>query len=70
MESRSLQVSDHALMHLKVRIVMPREIITTPNVPSSPLYRQGVKAGPNVVVSGCVLAVPTDEVVSPVGMAR
>jgi reactive intermediate/imine deaminase len=31
---------------------MPRQIITTPNAPSSPLYSQGVKAGPQVFVSG------------------
>ena len=33
---------------------MPREIITTANAPSSPLYSQGVKAGPYVLVSGTV----------------
>lgn len=33
---------------------MPRQIITTANVPSSPLYSQGVKAGPYVLVSGIV----------------
>jgi reactive intermediate/imine deaminase len=33
---------------------MPRQIITTPNAPSSPLYSQGVKAGPHVFVSGMV----------------
>ena len=33
---------------------MPRQIITTANVPSSPLYSQGVKAGPHVLVSGIV----------------
>jgi 2-iminobutanoate/2-iminopropanoate deaminase len=33
---------------------MPREIITTTNAPSSPLYSQGVKAGPHVLVSGIV----------------
>jgi reactive intermediate/imine deaminase len=33
---------------------MPRQIITTANAPSSPLYSQGVKAGPNVIVSGIV----------------
>jgi reactive intermediate/imine deaminase len=33
---------------------MPREIITTANAPSSPLYSQGVKAGPLLVVSGIV----------------
>ncbi len=33
---------------------MPRRIITTANAPSSPLYSQGVKAGPYVFVSGIV----------------
>ena len=33
---------------------MPRQIITTANAPSSPLYSQGVKAGPHVFVSGLV----------------
>jgi len=31
---------------------MPRQIITTPDAPSSPLYSQGVKAGSHVYVSG------------------
>jgi reactive intermediate/imine deaminase len=31
---------------------MPRQIIATPNAPSSPLYSQGVKAGSQVFVSG------------------
>ena len=31
---------------------MPRQIITTPNAPSSPLFSQGVKAGPYIYVSG------------------
>jgi reactive intermediate/imine deaminase len=31
---------------------MPRQIITTPNAPSSPLYSQGVKLGSQVFVSG------------------
>ena len=31
---------------------MPRQIITTPHAPDSPLYSQGVKAGPFVFVSG------------------
>ncbi len=31
---------------------MPRQIITTPNAPSSPLYSQGVKAGSLVFISG------------------
>ena len=31
---------------------MPRDIIRTPNAPSSPLYSQGVKAGSQVFVSG------------------
>src|ERR1700758_2059393 len=34
------------------RIVMPPEVIATANAPSSPLYSQGVKAGPLVFVSG------------------
>jgi reactive intermediate/imine deaminase len=33
---------------------MPRQIITSPNAPSSPLFSQGVKAGPFVFVSGIV----------------
>ncbi|WP_405065514.1 Rid family hydrolase [Kribbella sp. NBC_01510] len=33
---------------------MGRQIITTTNAPSSPLYSQGVKAGPHVLVSGIV----------------
>ena len=33
---------------------MPRQIITTPDAPSSPLFSQGVKAGPYVFVSGIV----------------
>jgi reactive intermediate/imine deaminase len=36
------------------RITMPREIITTSDAPDSPLYSQGVKAGPFVLVSGIV----------------
>ena len=31
---------------------MVREIVSTPNAPSSPLYSQGVKAGPFLFVSG------------------
>jgi len=31
---------------------MPRQIITTPHAPSSPLFSQGVKAGSQVWVSG------------------
>ena len=31
---------------------MPRQIITTPRAPSSPLFSQGVKAGSQVFVSG------------------
>ena len=31
---------------------MPRQIISTPNAPSSPLYSQGVRAGSQVFVSG------------------
>lgn len=33
---------------------MPREIITTPDAPSSPLYSQAVRAGAHVFVSGTV----------------
>jgi len=33
---------------------MARQIITTPNAPSSPLYSQAVKTGPHIVVSGIV----------------
>ena len=33
---------------------MPRQIITTADAPSSPLYSQGVRAGGNVFVSGVV----------------
>ncbi len=33
---------------------MARQIITAANAPSSPLYSQGVKAGPHVLVSGIV----------------
>jgi enamine deaminase RidA (YjgF/YER057c/UK114 family) len=33
---------------------MPRQIITTANAPGSPLYSQGAKAGPHVLVSGIV----------------
>ncbi|MGY0390327.1 RidA family protein [Nocardioides sp. WG-D5] len=31
---------------------MPRQIITTPNAPNSPLFSQGVKAGSQVFISG------------------
>ena len=31
---------------------MPRQIITTPDAPSSPLYSQGVKAGSQIFISG------------------
>lgn len=33
---------------------MPRQIIATATAPSSPLYSQGVKAGPHILVSGIV----------------
>src|SRR5262245_26700903 len=33
---------------------MPRQIITTPDAPGSPLFSQGVKAGPHIYVSGIV----------------
>ena len=38
---------------------MPRQIITTANAPSSPLYSQAVKAGPYVFLSGIVGIDPT-----------
>jgi reactive intermediate/imine deaminase len=38
---------------------MPRQIITTPNAPSSPLYSQGVKVGSQVFVSGTTGVHPT-----------
>jgi len=38
---------------------MPRQIITTPDAPSSPLYSQGVKAGQHVFVSGTTGIDPT-----------
>jgi reactive intermediate/imine deaminase len=31
---------------------MPRQIISTPNAPTSPLYSQGVKAGSHILLSG------------------
>jgi 2-iminobutanoate/2-iminopropanoate deaminase len=33
---------------------MPRQIITAADAPGSPLYSQGVKAGPHLVLSGIV----------------
>jgi reactive intermediate/imine deaminase len=33
---------------------MPRQIIATAKAPSSPLYSQGIKAGPHVLLSGIV----------------
>jgi len=33
---------------------MPRQIITTPSAPSSPLFSQGVKAGSQVFISGTI----------------
>ena len=36
------------------RTVTPRQIITTANAPSSPLYSQGVKTGTLVLVSGII----------------
>lgn len=33
---------------------MPRQIITAADAPSSPLFSQGVKAGPHIYVSGIV----------------
>lgn len=38
---------------------MPRQIIATPHAPTSPLYSQGVKAGPFVYVSGTTGTVPS-----------
>ena len=38
---------------------MPRQIISTPDAPSSPLYSQGVKAGAHVYVSGTTGIDPT-----------
>jgi 2-iminobutanoate/2-iminopropanoate deaminase len=37
---------------IDLRSVMPRQIITTAEAPSSPLYSQGVRAGSQVFVSG------------------
>jgi 2-iminobutanoate/2-iminopropanoate deaminase len=33
---------------------MPREIVRTPDAPSSPLFSQGVKGGPYIFLSGIV----------------
>lgn len=33
---------------------MPRQIVSTSGAPSSPLYSQGVRAGPHLVLSGLV----------------
>jgi 2-iminobutanoate/2-iminopropanoate deaminase len=38
---------------------MPRQIITTSNAPSSPLFSQGVKAGSQVFISGTTGIDPT-----------
>ena len=38
---------------------MPRQIITAANAPSSPLFSQGVKAGPHVYLSGIAGIDPT-----------
>jgi 2-iminobutanoate/2-iminopropanoate deaminase len=38
---------------------MPRQIITTASAPSSPVFSQAVKAGPQVFVSGTVGIDPT-----------
>ena len=38
---------------------MPRTIIATSDAPSSPLFSQGVKAGPHLAVSGTVGIDPT-----------
>ena len=43
-----------------------REVISTPNAPSSPLYSQGVKAGEHVYVSGMVgIDVSTGDLAGP-----
>jgi 2-iminobutanoate/2-iminopropanoate deaminase len=43
-----------------------RDVITTPDAPSSPLYSQAVKAGGHVYVSGLVgLDVATGEMAGP-----
>jgi 2-iminobutanoate/2-iminopropanoate deaminase len=43
-----------------------REVIVTPNAPSSPLYSQGIKAGGTVYVSGTVgVDVTTGSVAGP-----
>ena len=42
------------LLNRQEGTAMPRQIIVTTNAPSSPLYSQGVKAGPHVLVSGIV----------------
>ena len=36
---------------------MPRQIITTADAPSSPLYSQAVKAGPHMLVSGITVMI-------------
>ena len=43
---------------------MPRQVITTTNAPSSPLYSQGVRAGSHVFVSGTTGIDPTTGVVA------
>lgn len=40
--------------HATERLAMPREIITTPDAPGSPLFSQAVRAGTHVYVSGTV----------------
>lgn len=50
---------------------MPRQIITTPNAPSSPLYSQAVKAGSHVFVSGTTGVDPrTGELAGPTVQAQ
>jgi 2-iminobutanoate/2-iminopropanoate deaminase len=54
-KERNLRSCRGAVMRLQTgRTAMPRQIITTTNAPGSPLYSQGVKAGPYVLVSGMV----------------
>jgi enamine deaminase RidA (YjgF/YER057c/UK114 family) len=41
------------------RNAMPRQIITTADAPSSPLFSQGVKAGPHLLISGMAAIDPS-----------
>ena len=45
---------------------MPREIVSTPHAPSSPVFSQAVKAGPTIYVSGMTgVDVSTGKVAGP-----